>query len=200
MKDEDCITIMVMGLTGGVIGGGLLGFLLGGPLGIIPGVFIGGGGGAAIGIIVCWSVKKIRDYLGLSSPSPQPINLSPPHYSWATPSISGTLTASPNPAKVGQRCRINFSYNINGNSDNATCVISAQITAEGGVPPNPASPQWNTTNASSQGFAMTLETVWNNPSDGQRVIGSVQGNASKGAQEVPISLQPNQLITVPVVP
>jgi len=33
MKDEDCITIMVMGLTGGVIGGGLLGFLLGGPLG-----------------------------------------------------------------------------------------------------------------------------------------------------------------------
>src|SRR3954454_22558334 len=119
-----CALLVLIGAFNGGFFGGLAGLLIGGPVGGVLGA--GGGGciGAAVGALICWFVD---------------ILLAP---GFAIPTIKATLTAKPNPAKVGDPCEITLAFQYSGNTDNALCEITGQIVTTGipGVSPPPPAP------------------------------------------------------------
>jgi uncharacterized membrane protein len=184
--DESCAWVATIGgaiFVGGL--GALIGLAVGGP----PGGVIGGLIGAVIGFVggglVCWRINKA------SHPGTA--------VTFAVPTLTGTVTASPSPARVGQKCHINFSFNAAGNSDNADCKIEANLTADAGTPAS-ATPFVATNNASSFGQAIGFDTVWPAPSDGRRVVGTLRIIATKGSQSATIDLAPPAETRVIVLP
>jgi hypothetical protein len=180
----------MLGLIG-IIGGGIAGFLIAGPLGIVPGVFLGGSAGFVAGLGLGWLACKLVAWLGdLFGGGPA---FQVPHFS------NVRVVAVPDPARKNVPCRLELRYTVAGNDDNALCTVDWHINAEAGDPADSPPQQPARSNASSFGRAYSFNTTWVQEHDGRRVLGTVIGTAVKNGVTESFDY-PVQSITVRVLP
>lgn len=180
-QDKCRLYMLIAWLNGGYFGG-LAGFLLGGLFGALFGAIAGGVIGFGVGIVWCW-LDDLFD-----------------GKRFAVPTVKASLSAAPNPAKVGNPCRIFAGYSFSGNTDHALTTVAYAVSIEDGVPATapPDSNQYSN-NASFGGTGFPVfDTKWGKQSDGKRVVLTVVLSATFNNKTVLVSDKAE--ITVPVLP